>query len=1008
MAKPFFKNFENLRGIDSRASDLTREMFYAKNLTNCRFTSSKAIRKRNGFECLGQAGGFVGGHNYVYFDTTSGETKQELLAINDNLWRLKTSSFTITRGSSTTWSTEVVVESSNRVFKLKEGTTEILSQSLGTGLEDIPYSIEELRLAIDALANYSCSSLDKWAKINGLQTGVSAITVDSSLDFAVGDVVSFWDYSTSKLAARELTAVGATTLTFSSSEGTVNVKDNQFIGKAATPAASLQMGAPQSTTGTTITISFEYWEPVFFDYIDPLASSRTPFSEMYSYKDDENFTPPSFLNTENICLIAYFDKANNPTAHEAPGRIFKYDGQSVYRAGLPTPVIAETTATTHAIMAGIFASGSVYKLKARYRFLDAKGRYTYGNPSNEISVTGAGAVVYIHVPFPAFADNNQHVPGSRYAKVSGAQAGVTTITVDVGHGILVGDSVVFYDAVGASHVRRTVTSIAATTVTISGANVTVEDDQTIFAKVYEKFPYYFALVASTPASPSTTLDVNDSKFRVNDVVLFNDANLAGGDAGRLNTRRVTARSTASVTIDVAAQSTTFEPASKGMTVELFCTEASGNVFYKLQEYMVGFTKTGGTGKAIEMIYSAQTIGDLTRLGEPLEEPPFGFEWDLPPKARHLTSFQGLPVATGDNQAPNNVYWPDIDNIEGWPLASNVASINSQVQGPVTAIGASSDDELFIFKSNAIYALYGSLAEASVSSRIISEGTWGVSSHGSLVTLNGTLIGIGALGVVRLLNGQIDPLFGYRINPLIRKSAVLPGETGFVMTQIHATSDPANVGYRFYIPYSGYTTGSAGSSLGLFLDMDRPDLSEPVWLDESFTSSLDPSRGWFVYKNLPCFLSGASGGSLAGANSGQMFREIRVSDTTYSSKNYYDNHLAITQLIRLPDLSIEEPSVDKEFLWLGIYSFLTSPDEGMWTTNSLAVTTYRNWQESTVSTSYTAAFLANTTFEYKQKLASDKARALRVLISNATAGESSYISGIEIILSTSYLKEEMRK
>lgn len=1008
MAKFFFKNFENLRGIDARASDLTREMFYAKNLTNCRFTTSKAIRKRNGFELLGQAGGFVGMHNYVSYSATTGETVEELLAINDNLWRLASSSFVITRSGATAWTTEVVVESSNRVFKLKEGSTEILSQSLGTGLEDIPYSIEELRLAIDALANYSCASLTKWAKINGTQSGVSAITVDSSLDLVVGDIITFWDYSTSKLVARELTAVGATTLTFSSAEGTVNVKDNQFIGKAACPAASLMMTTPQSTSSTTITLSFEYWDYVFFDYMDPFSVSRTPFSEMYAQKDSTNFTPPSFLSTENICLIAYYDQSDYPTAHEAPGRIFKYDGQSVYRAGLPTPVIAETTTTTHSLALGILASGSAYKVKARYRYLDKKGRYTHSNLSNTISITGTGAVAYLHVPFPIFADNNQHVPGSRHAKVNGAQVGVTTITVDVGHGVVVGDSVVFYDAIAASHVRRSVTTITSTTIAISGAAVTVGDDQTLFAKIYEKFPCYFCLIATTPGAPSTTLDVDNSKFRVGDIVLFNDANLAGGDFGRLSTRTVTARSTASVTIDVAAQSTTFEPASKGMTVEVYITPAGGNVFYKLQEYMVGFTKTGATGKAIEMCYSAQTLGDLARLGEPLDEPPLGFEWDLPPKARHLTNFQGLPVATGDNQAPNNVYWPDIDNIEGWPLASNVASINSLLQGPITAIGASSDDELFVFKRNAIYAIYGSLADASISSRVVSEGTWGVSSHNSLMTLNGALIGIGQLGVLRLISGQIDPLFGYRVNPLIRKSAVLPGETGFVMTQIHATPDPSNLGYRFYIPYSSYSSGSADSSLGLFLDMDRPDLEEPVWLDESFTSSLDPSRGWAVYENKPCFLSGASGGSLAAANAGQVFREIRVSDANYSSKNYYDNHLAITQTIRMPDLSLDEPAIDKEFLWLGIYSFLTSPDSPLWVANTLTVNTYRNWQELLASTTYSAAFSASTTFEYKQKLASDKARALRVLITNAVAGESSYISGIELIVSPSYKKEELRK
>lgn len=1014
MAKVPYQSFENLRGIDARASNLTRDEFYAQNLTNCRFASSKAVRKRNGYEVVGQAGGFVGGHEYVYFDADTGATVTEILAINDNLWKLGESSFVITRTGATTWSTEVVVEGGARVFKLKEGSTTILSQSLGTGLEDLPVTIEELRIVIDALANYSCSTLTKWARIDGNQSSVTTLTIDTnSGDLVVGDKVTFWDYVSSKLVVRTVTAVGATTLTLDTQDAAVTVKDNQYLSKAAAPAASLQMTTPQSTTGTTITLTFNYWDYINFDFLPGINYAREPFKDMWALRNNSSFTPPSFLNNDNICLIAYYDQNTFSGDHESQGRIFKYDGQRVYRAGLPKPTIRENVSGTHGLRLGALASGSTYLIKARYRFLDARGRYTYSQISNQVSITGTGAAKYLAVPFPAFADRGALLPGSPtgfgeaiggYFTVNGNQVGVTTIAVFQTSDLAVGDQVVFYDSSTSKYVRRTVTGLTfGSAITISGAAVNVSNTQTIYSKVFEGFPYYFDTIDS--GSSNTTIDVNDSDFQINDPIIFTHTNVGSIP---IPTRKVTAAGSGSITIDSAVSAINTEYASRGMTVEVYITQAGGGVFYKMFEAPVGITPGSGTALEKELIFSTNTLGDYTVLGEPLDEPPLGFEWDLPPKARHLTTFQDLPVATGDNQAPNNIYWPDIENIEGWPLASNVASINSNIQGPVTAIGASGDDELFIFKRNAVYALYGSLATGAIASRKVSEGSWGVSSHNSLLTVDEALIGICDLGITRLANGKVDEAFGYRINPLIRRKAAKPGSTGLVMHQAHAVNDPGNLGCRFYIPYSSYTSGSASNSLGFFLDLDRLDISEPVWLDESFTDSLEPSRGWFSHDNVTYFLSSAAGGSNAAANSGHFFREIRVKDSSYASKNYYDNHLAITQTVRFADLFRGDPSLNQEFLWMAIYSFLTTPDSDFWTTNTLTVNTYRNWQESTVSTTFAAAFSASTTFEATQKLASDKARALRIVITNAVAGESSYISGIGLMVSGSYVLEEFRK
>lgn len=992
--KIFFRNIEALQGITARASDLSRSPFYAKNLTNCQFSFSKAVKKRNGFQCIGQAGGFVGGHNYIYFDAETGETKEELLAINDNLWKLKEASFVITRTGAAAWTTEVVQESGQFVFKLKEGSSTILSNNLGTGLEDIAWSIEDLRQTIDALANYSCSGITRWGKVNGLQTGVSVITV-SSHNYVVGDILTLWNYSTNKLEKRTITAQTGTTLTFLAAEGTVNVKDLQWLGTAACPAATLPVTVTGSTSSTTITISFWYWDYIYHDYIDPLAVSRTPFYEMYQSKTSSFFTPPSFANVENICLIGYYDQSTSTHPGDAAGRIFKYDGQSVYRAGLPKAVVTKS-AGTHGLPVSVGVGNT--KIKVRYKQYDKRGRVTYGNPSDPLTITTNSVLL---IPHPAFAE----VAPDKTATVSGNQAGVNTITIVTGHGVQIGNSVVFYDGTSTTFVRRTVTDISHNSITVSGGVVTVLTGQMIYTKIYEKFHGYFDIVASTSGSPSTTIDVDDSAFQAGDPITYPEYD--GGFGGLVDhiVRRTVA---VAVSTNIAADANTLvlsgEFVSKGMTVEIFMTQAGGNKYYKACEAPVCYTPTSALGPEIEAIVSAAVHGDQGQLGEELDEPPLGFEWDLPPKAKYLTVFQGIPVASGDNLAPNSVYWADVENFEGWPLATNVASVNSRVQGPVTAIGAASDDELFIFKRNATYSLYGSLATSELASRTLSDGIWGVSAHNSLVNVGDSIIGVGPLGVLRISQGRLDRLVGYDINPLIRKDAVLPGSTGLMMQMASAIADSANNGYRLYIPYSSFTSGSASSALGLFLDLDRPDIDTPVWLDESFTNSIDPNRGWVLHKSVPHFLSDASGGSLAAAKAGHFFKEVRIA----GAKAYYDNHLAITQTVRLADLSFDEPWIEKQFLWIALYAFVTAADLPNWVANTITVNTYKDWQESTVSTTFTAPYAASTTTWHKQKLASDKAKALRVVMTNAVAGESMYFSGAEYVVAMVYQKEEGRK
>ena len=240
---------------------------------------------------------------------------------------------------------------------------------------------------------------------------------------------------------------------------------------------------------------------VAFSYLSVITSpgTYTPFTTFYANRNTEAFENASFASLNNILYIA--------TGADA---LAKYDGQRCYRAGMTVGAFTSVTAVAGAVAAG------TYKWIITYEHVDAKEGVVEGVESDLKTLT-TGGVQSFDLVIPTLQPSSGYVTDQ--AVVNGLQAGVTTITVDAGHKIKVGDSVYFYDGVSASYVTRTVSAIAATTITISGANVNVADNavisQNLKINIYRTKTtgsiYY--LVASVP---------NDS---LNSSITFND-NLA--------------------------------------------------------------------------------------------------------------------------------------------------------------------------------------------------------------------------------------------------------------------------------------------------------------------------------------------------------------------------------------------------------------------------------------------------------------------------------------------------
>jgi hypothetical protein len=197
------------------------------------------------------------------------------------------------------------------------------------------------------------------------------------------------------------------------------------------------------------------WSQVNTTVSDPLAN-------YYAQRNEDDFENVSSVQLQNVI---YFG-----TGYD---EVMKYDGQTFYRAGLPT-----ASALTASLSAGAI-TGSNYVHKAQYAQYDAAGQIIEGNLTTSVAQNAAAQ------RFTLTLENVQQASGfnTNCAIVAGAQAAVNTITVDDGsggtHSLQVGDTAYFYDGVSASYVTREVTARAATTITVAGAAVTVADNAVI-------------------------------------------------------------------------------------------------------------------------------------------------------------------------------------------------------------------------------------------------------------------------------------------------------------------------------------------------------------------------------------------------------------------------------------------------------------------------------------------------------------------------------------------------
>lgn len=222
-----------------------------------------------------------------------------------------------------------------------------------------------------------------------------------------------------------------------------------------------------TTVAQLVTTSIDIGYQVATEVNHPTGASD-PFAQLSSQRNSDMFENASAVEMADVIFIG--------TKWDYQ---VKYDGVTCYRSGMPAPANPSGSGSG----AGGLAAGT-YKYKTIAVQVDAKNNRVEGIASGPVTITTVGAQ-NINLTVPQIVNTTGF--NTDCGVVAGAQVAVNTITVDNGsggsHTLKEGQTAYFYDGVSAAYVEREITAVAATTITVAGAAVTVADNAVISANL---------------------------------------------------------------------------------------------------------------------------------------------------------------------------------------------------------------------------------------------------------------------------------------------------------------------------------------------------------------------------------------------------------------------------------------------------------------------------------------------------------------------------------------------
>lgn len=532
MAKVIKKvfSFSDFRGIDLGRNELSRDPNAAITADNVVKGPTDSLETRRGSRPIGQYRYAAstnnlrypqwGLHTYIRSNLTTGETIQECLGAGNVLFKLVRGSCAIVyTGGATTATFDFYPSGGDWVADLKLNGTSASGFPLLCGTAgDSVVTLAQLRNAINAIAGAQCT-LTPCAVVNGNQVNrdhANAITVFNAYaattqphTFTVSTSVptraELLDRVTAFNIYTDVIAQTATTLTCKARSAATqfNVNNLDEIGVGLYPAHIIHQSdgdaiVAKSVKTTSVTFNFEYWEELYLhsalgaNYLSTLGGTEYAANwQNFSFKNNSNNAYVGLPRTFGTESTSFLDGAGVETILALPPRasgLLKYDGQSVYSAGVPRIRGAYATVT-----AGAGLPNGTYKYIHRYKSIDKQENAIYGTSSedylNQVQVTAVTSAGLQVVTIRAYSPNqgSGFNPYNRnFVTVNGNQtlrgAGSPITVSATGHSMRVGDVAAIYDRAVGAITRRNVTAITSTSISIDGAaTISVNNNDIITA-----------------------------------------------------------------------------------------------------------------------------------------------------------------------------------------------------------------------------------------------------------------------------------------------------------------------------------------------------------------------------------------------------------------------------------------------------------------------------------------------------------------------------------------------
>ena len=460
---------------------------------------------------------------------------------------------------------------------------------------------------VNSGGSITCKVIVNWAaQVNGNQTSTNTITVAFQNVIGTGKTVEFLDTS-GVLQSRTVTGSTTTSITISGSP--VSVSNNTIINQislvpfgkgfdvtSTTGIITLDdfITALTATAATSIFgVSFRWngqfvlgsnsLPAAFLDLVEAVAiPSSSGYTLNYYYWLPVNKTvavtfpgtaDPVYRNSpeyENASFATFDDVLYISNGIDFPQ---KYDGQTVYRSGIPQPPAVTSISDNTSPSYKPFSNGEVYTYAITYEQIDNVGHLVEGVASNNVThtvgstcaldvsvpniigntgwntnaaiATGGAATVYgpdsdgFYYDLVAVSSSTFNIGDTAFyndttcAVVDGAQSNVVTIVVDSGHNVESGDEAIFFNSSG-DLVSYNVLSVTDTSITLRAIKdnqfdyVSVSDNEPIRVNKTSKVFGNLAIVNGTQTFSSilvnTATVVAGHTIQIGDTINFVDSN----------------------------------------------------------------------------------------------------------------------------------------------------------------------------------------------------------------------------------------------------------------------------------------------------------------------------------------------------------------------------------------------------------------------------------------------------------------------------------------------------